>query len=417
MIKDHLGCEYKTVQEMCNHYHILVQTYYYRINHGYSLEQALLLKKEETRDVAKTKFDNCQNPVDEEERIDHLGNIYPSKTRMCKKYGISRNLYDYRRKLGWTVEKALCTPVNKKQLSVEKRTINGIVYKTVSEIRKEVLDNEISERVLCGFLINYKSTNEAIKKSKSVIRQRKIGEMRQNILKRYGLNNSLYNSRISRGWSTVKALTTPKLENLLEEGRTFEGVSYPTIEEMCIAYGINPSAYLQRISRGVSKEIALLTPINDTKSMKETEIDKFLSSLIESKRIDKYFKGYTFEQCRDKAKLPFDFLVVKNDKIGIIEFDGRQHFVPNCFWTLEEAISRGYKDINEAAQREFELIRKHDLMKNEFCEKNKIPLLRIKYSQSCHMEHMIEDFIKELNTYNDRINPYQANEDYYKKER
>lgn len=417
MIKDHLGREYKTVQEMCNHYHILVQTYYYRIKHGYSLEQALILKKEETRDVAKTKFDNCQNPVDEEERIDHLGNMYPSKTCMCKKYGISRSLYDYRRKLGWTVEKALCTPVNRKQLSVEKRTINGIVYKTVSEIRKEVLDNEISERVLCGFLINYESTYEAIKKSKSVIRQRKMGEMRHNILKRYGLNNSLYNSRISRGWSTVKALTTPKLENLLEGGRTFEGVSYPTIEEMCIAYGINPSAYLQRISRGVSKEIALLTPINDTKSMKETEIDKFLSSLIELKRIDKYFKGYTFEKCRDKAKLPFDFLVVKNDKIGIIEFDGRQHFVPNCFWSLEEAISRGYKDTNEAAKKEFELIRKHDLMKNKFCEKNRIPLLRIKYSQSCHMEQMIEDFINGLSSYSEKINPYQTNEDYYRFER
>ena len=72
--------------------------------------------------------------------------------------------------------------------------------------------------------------------------------------------------------------------------------------------------------------------------MKEIEINKFLSDLANSNIIDEYFVGYTFEECRDKAKLPFDFLIVKNNKIGIIEFDGRQHFVPNCFWSLEEAV-------------------------------------------------------------------------------
>lgn len=201
----------------------------------------------------------------------------------------------------------------------------------------------------------------------------------------------------------------------MEEGRTFDGVTYPTIEKMCIAYGMNPTTYSQRISRGVSKKIALLTPINDTKSMQEMEIDRFLSGLIDINIIDKYLKGYMFAECKDKSKLPFDFCVVKNNKIGIIEFDGRQHFVPNCFWSLEEAVCRGYKDINEAAQKEFEIIRKHDLMKNEFCKENKIPLLRIRYSQLCHMEQMIEDFIKELNTYSERFNPYITNEEYYKK--
>ena len=313
------------------------------------------------------------------------------------------------------MEKALCEPVKRKQLSVNKRTIDGVVYKTVSEIRNKIFGNEISERVLCGFLLDFESTEEAIKKAKSVIRQRKMRKMRNNILKRHGLDSLLYNSRISRGWSSVKALTTPKLEELLEEGRTFDGVTYPTIEKMCIAYGMNPTTYSQRISRGVSKKIALLTPINDTKSMQEMEIDRFLSGLIDINIIDKYLKGYMFAECKDKSKLPFDFCVVKNNKIGIIEFDGRQHFVPNCFWSLEEAVCRGYKDINEAAQKEFEIIRKHDLMKNEFCKENKIPLLRIRYSQLCHMEQMIEDFIKELNTYSERFNPYITNEEYYKK--
>lgn len=69
--------------------------------------------------------------------------------------------------------------------------------------------------------------------------------------------------------------------------------------------------------------------------------------------------------------------------------------------------------INEAAQKEFEIIRKHDLIKNKFCKENKIPLLRIRYSQSSHKEQMIEDFIEELNTYSERFNPYITNEEYY----
>ncbi len=414
MVKDYKGYKYSTVKEMCNHYHISVQTYYYRINHGYSLEQALSYKKEETRNVAKTKFVNCQNPVDEEERIDHLGNIFPSKTHMCKQYGISRSLYHYRRKtLCWSKEDALCVPVERKYLPIEKRTINGITYKNVSQIRRVLFNDEISDRVLCGLLLKYENTEEAVKRAKSIIRNRKRKEIRKKLLEKYNIDEYLYYTRIWRGWSTVRALTEPKRDEQLEEGRTFDGVIYGNIEEMCNAYGINSSTYLQRISRGISKEVALLTPINITKSMKEIEINKFLSDLANSNIIDEYFVGYTFEECRDKAKLPFDFLIVKNNKIGIIEFDGRQHFVPNCFWSLEEAVSRGYKDTNEAAQKEFELIRKHDLLKNEFCEKNKIPLLRIKYSQSCHMEQMIENFVMGLNAYTERFNPYIINEEYY----
>lgn len=416
MIKDHLGCEYKSVQEMCKHYHISVQTYYYRINHGYSLEQALTLNKKEARNIAKMKFNNCFNTVGEDERIDHLGNIFPSKTRMCKHYGISRNLYDYRRKhLGWTVEDALCTPVERKYLSSEKRTINGIVYKNVLEIRKVLLNDEISERVLCGLLLKYESPEEAVKQAKSIIRKRKMKIIRKNQLKKNNIDEQSYNVRIWRGWSTVKALTVPKRDEILEEKRTFNGVTYATTEDMCNAHGNTASVYLQRRARGASKEVALLTPIKYSKSIMEAEINEFLSYLKETKIIDDYSREYKFEECRDRDRLPFDFVVINEGKKGIIEFDGKPHFVPTCFWSLEGAIERGYKDTKEAAEKEFEKTRKHDFMKNEFSKRNKIPLLRIKYSQSKHMREMIEEFICDLHAYSERFNPYQTNEEYYKK--
>lgn len=64
-----------------------------------------------------------------------------------------------------------------------------------------------------------------------------------------------------------------------------------------------------------------------------------------------------FQDCVDKSYLPFDFYV---DNKYIIEFDGKQHFK-----------SIGYFNYNE--------IKKHDLIKNQYCFKNNIPIIRIPY--------------------------------------
>ena len=54
--------------------------------------------------------------------------------------------------------------------------------------------------------------------------------------------------------------------------------------------------------------------------------------------------------------IPFLLFFTITKSKGIIEFNGRQHFVPTCFWSLEEINKEGYKDKNEAAQKEFEAI-------------------------------------------------------------
>ena len=55
-------------------------------------------------------------------------------------------------------------------------------------------------------------------------------------------------------------------------------------------------------------------------------------------------------------------------------------------------------------------MRKKDLLKNEFCERNNIPLLRIKYSQLSKIEKVLEDF---LNTPMRYLNIHSFLEDYY----
>ena len=90
---DHLGNKYKNITDMCNHYNITTDTYYYRIKAGWSIENALLAKKSE-----KALGITCQ---------DHLGTVYSSKSEMCKKYGINRCTFNQRIKNGWSLEDAL----------------------------------------------------------------------------------------------------------------------------------------------------------------------------------------------------------------------------------------------------------------------------------------------------------------------
>ena len=74
---------------------------------------------------------------------------------------------------------------------------------------------------------------------------------------------------------------------------------------------------------------------------------------------EKKFNNFIYKDSNRKAQ--FDFFV--NNKY-IIEFDGKQHFNIG-----------GWND-NKALEKNF----KHDKLKNEYCLKNNIPLIRIPYT-------------------------------------
>lgn len=57
-MKDHLGNIYKNKAEMCKAYDISPPTLNKRINEGYSLEEALTIKRYETR-----KLHSCSKPI------------------------------------------------------------------------------------------------------------------------------------------------------------------------------------------------------------------------------------------------------------------------------------------------------------------------------------------------------------------
>lgn len=99
------------------------------------------------------------------------------------------------------------------------------------------------------------------------------------------------------------------------------------------------------------------------RSKGEIKIEKLL---IENKI--KFKREKTFDNCRNpetKAKLKFDFYLPEHNMC--IEFDGRQHFVAVDIWGGEPALKA---------------TEKRDKIKNGYCRKNNIHLIRISYKEN-----------------------------------
>lgn len=96
VIVDHLGNQYPTLNDLCKTYHVTPQTFMRRLNeYGWSLEKSLLTPARKTR---RSVYDHC-------------GTKFISIEEMCLAYGITRNVYDARKRNGWPLEKILSTPV------------------------------------------------------------------------------------------------------------------------------------------------------------------------------------------------------------------------------------------------------------------------------------------------------------------
>ena len=78
--------------------------------------------------------------------------------------------------------------------------------------------------------------------------------------------------------------------------------------------------------------------------------------------LTKFEKQKKFKNCKDKQLLSFDFYLI--DYNICVEFDGRHHFETIDYWGGEEKLK---------------YTQKHDKMKNIYCKKNNIKLIRIKH--------------------------------------
>lgn len=96
----------------------------------------------------------------------------------------------------------------------------------------------------------------------------------------------------------------------------------------------------------------------------ERKIKQFLDSTGVN-----YTTEYTFEDCVDKTKLPFDFALFNGDGSirCLIEYQGQQHFKVVDFWGKTEF------DLKDQQRR--------DQIKRDYCHNNGICLLEVSYKQ------------------------------------
>lgn len=106
-------------------------------------------------------------------------------------------------------------------------------------------------------------------------------------------------------------------------------------------------------------------------SVGEIKIKKYL----EHNNLE-FKQQHWFSDCRDTKPLPFDFYIPS--KNTIIEFDGRQHFETTNFFSYP-----------------LEKVQLHDRIKNVYCDRNNINLIRIPYTKINHITEILD---KELFT-------------------
>lgn len=90
-----------------------------------------------------------------------------------------------------------------------------------------------------------------------------------------------------------------------------------------------------------------------------------------------YKQEFSFDDCKYKRPLRFDFLVSVNGKMHLIEYNGIQH----------------YEEIEFFKGTSLEENQKRDQIKVDYCKKNYIPLLIIPYYED-NIEEQLKNFLK-----------------------
>jgi len=144
-VKDHIGNEFKSFEDMCDYYKLKSGTVRYRLNNGYTLEEALLTK------VGQNKYNG------EAKVVDHLGNEYYSLKSMLDKYGISKLTFRNRIRQGADIETALTydSSKDKDKLRINLQGPDGYRYNSLKEMceQNRISFGEYYSKLIAGYTL------------------------------------------------------------------------------------------------------------------------------------------------------------------------------------------------------------------------------------------------------------------------
>ena len=105
--------------------------------------------------------------------------------------------------------------------------------------------------------------------------------------------------------------------------------------------------------------------------------EECLNEILSDMNID-FKEQFKIKECRNIRPLPFDFAILKGERlIALIEYDGLQHF--------QKKFNVDDTNFNEQLKR--------DKIKDDYCKRNNIPLIRIKYKR-CYYKSELKTYIR-----------------------
>ena len=115
--------------------------------------------------------------------------------------------------------------------------------------------------------------------------------------------------------------------------------------------------------------------------------EKQIRFILDTLKIN-YEEQYKFKDCKSTSYLPFDFVILKEDKIVfVLEYMGKQHYTPFGF---------GEKDENKVI-KSFYSMQERDKIKEEYCKNNNIPLYQFHYKDFKKLDKYIKFLIEKHN--------------------
>lgn len=221
-----------------------------------------------------------------------------------------------------------------------------------------------------GDLYDYSKFTYTKSTNKSIIICKKHGEFNKDYTHHYHLKQGcpkcgFSNSKLSRVLSNEEFIIRAKLihGDLYDYSDTIYFKYNKKLNIFCNRHGIfsqSPNSHL----RG-----------EGCPECKNSKGEKAIELYLRKNKIE-YKYQYSFQDCRLKRVLPFDFYLPKNNIL--VEFDGEQHYRPIKWFGGEIG---------------FKTTQKSDNIKNKYCTNNNIKLIRIKYNDYKNINKILKENI------------------------
>lgn len=178
----------------------------------------------------------------------------------------------------------------------------------------------------------------------------------------YEYRASLLRNSAEKIISDIESINNNKLLN----PEDYLNAITPNLKILCGCCGEN--VFYTSYSNYIRHEVNRCKYCSSVESLGEKTVrlvlEKININFIQEKR---------FEDCKNIRSLPFDFYIPSLNLI--IEYDGEQHYYPVF------------------GEESFQNTQKNDLIKNDYCAKNGILLLRIPYWEMKNIENIIVDYL------------------------